>query len=380
MPRPQLAVVLTSYGPTSHGLCICTKLLEGLAFEDHVEPPRCDVVAMHLVQVAADDIGVATAARHGVPLYPSVAEALCRGGDTLAVDGVVIVGEHGDFPRNELGQKLYPRRELFDQVVDVFRASGRVVPVFNDKHLSWNRPWALGMWRTAQELAIPFMAGSSLPYASFEPAVELPGRRRVGHMVAAGYGPVEDYGFHALETAQFVIEQRAGGERGVRRVRCLSGEAVWQAQRAGAWPEAVAEVVTGLAWDRWAPVRGHDRLQSAPADPPLYAFDVEHCDGQRVTVLLVDDGVERAFGFGVEVEGLPGVTAAAYRLDPVPRLTHFSAMVRAMEDMFLTGRPPVPVERTVLTTGVLSYVMESRHLGGVTLDTPDLHIPYRWRP
>src|SRR5207302_1936215 len=118
--RPKLAVIVNSYGPMSHGDCICTKLLEGLEFEDHSEPPRCEVAAIYLVELAADDIGVGLAEKHDVPLYHSVAAALCCGGDELAVDGVVIIGEHGSYPINEKGQQLYPRREYFDQVTGVF--------------------------------------------------------------------------------------------------------------------------------------------------------------------------------------------------------------------------------------------------------------------
>ena len=184
--KPRLAVILTQYGATSHGICYCTKFLEGKQFDDHYEPPLCEVVSMHLMEIATNDIGLATAKKHRVPLYPSVATALCCGGDTLAVDGVVLIGEHGTYPLNEKGQQLYPRRELFDQIVSVFRQSGRVVPIFNDKHLSWNWSWAKYMWQTINALKIPWMAGSSLPFAKFEPFVPLPHNARLEHVIAVG--------------------------------------------------------------------------------------------------------------------------------------------------------------------------------------------------
>ena len=53
----------------------------------------------------------------GFGLYPTIAEALRCGGDSLAVDGVVIIAEHGDYPFNQKGQHLYPRAEFFEQVV-----------------------------------------------------------------------------------------------------------------------------------------------------------------------------------------------------------------------------------------------------------------------
>jgi hypothetical protein len=69
-------------------------------------------------------------------LYPTIHDTLTLGGDKLAVDAVVFTGEHGDYPENELGQKMYPRYELFNQILDVYEKSGRVVPTFSDKHLS----------------------------------------------------------------------------------------------------------------------------------------------------------------------------------------------------------------------------------------------------
>src|SRR5579884_958234 len=238
--KPKLAVILTSYGYQSHGVCYCTKFLEGKQFDDHYEPPRCEVVSMHLMEIAKDDVGVETAKRHNVPMYPSVATALCRGGDTLAVDGVVVVGEHGNFPLNAKGQQLYPRREIFDQVIGVFRQSGRVVPVFNDKHMSWNWTWAKYMWRVIQQMRIPWMAGSSLPYAKFEPLAPLPHGEKLDHVVAVGYGGLESYGFHSIETGQRIVECRAGGETGVRSVQVLSGRDVWDAHNAGRWPRDIA--------------------------------------------------------------------------------------------------------------------------------------------
>ena len=69
---------------------------------------------------------------------------------------MVLVGEHGRYPRNEKGQTKYPRYEFFQQIVKVFRASGRSVPVFNDKHLSWNWEWAKEMYDTSRSMGFPF--------------------------------------------------------------------------------------------------------------------------------------------------------------------------------------------------------------------------------
>lgn len=368
MKPPKLAVILTSYGATSHGVCYCTKFLEGKQFDDHFEPPRCEVAAMHLMEIAKNDVGVETAKKHGVPMYHSVAAALCCGGDTLAVDGVVIVGEHGTYPHNEKGQHLYPRRELFDQVVGVFRQSGRVVPVFNDKHMSWNWSWAKYMWRTIQELKIPWMAGSSLPYAKYEPLVPLPRGRKLDHIIAFGYGGIESYGFHALETGQFVIEQRAGGEVGVKSVQCLEGQAVWDAHNDGRWCRDVAEAAFAAVHEPKGKPQDYTK--------EVYAYDIEYRDGQRMTVLMLN-GYCAELGFAYRVAGSTKIAATSYKLDPVPRLKHFSSTVRSLEDMYLTGKPTEPGERTYLTTGILSYVIESKSRGGIRLETPDLDIAYQ---
>jgi hypothetical protein len=366
--RPRLAVILTEYGASSHGVCYCTKFLEGKQFDDHFEEPRCEVTAIHLMEIAKNDVGVETAKRHGVPMYPSVASALCCGGDSLAVDGVVVIGEHGTYPLNAKGQQMYPRREIFDQVVGVFRQSGRVVPVFNDKHMSWNWTWAKYMWQTLQEMKIPWMAGSSLPYAKYVPLAPLPRGKPLEHLIAIGYGGAESYGFHALETGQFVIEQRAGGEVGVKSVQLLEGKAVWEAHQAGRWPRDIA--ATALS----AVSQPHGKPQDYTND--VYAFDIVYRDGQRMTVLMAN-GYCQEFAFAYRVKGSRDIVATAYMLDPVPRLKHFSATVRALEDMYLTGKPTSPGERTYLTTGMLAYLMESRARGGALLETPDLNIRYR---
>ncbi len=369
--RPRLAVILTQYAAGGHGVCYCTKFLEGKQFDDHFEEPLCDVAGIHLMEIAKNDVGVAIAKKHGVTMYPSVATALCLGGDELAVDGVVLIGEHGTYPLNAKGQQLYPRRELFDQIVAVFRQSGRAVPVFNDKHMSWNWTWAKYMWRTIREMRIPWMAGSSLPFAKYEPMVSLPRGKKLDHIIAIGYGGLESYGFHALETGQHIAECRAGGEVGVISVQVLSGQDVWDAHNAGRWPKEIADAALGAC------NRPNGKPQSYVAG--VHAFDIEYRDGQRMTVIMAN-GYCQEFAFAYRVKGAREIVATAYYLDDIPRLKHFSATVRALEEMYISGKPTSPGERTYLTTGILSYGMESHFRGGIKLNTPDLDIAYRPMP
>jgi hypothetical protein len=45
--------------------------------------------------------------------------------------------------------------------------------------------------------------------------------------------------------------------------------------------------------------------------------------------------------------------------------------------VFLGGKRHYPVERTLLTTGAVSFLMESRYQGQKRIETPMLKIAYR---
>src|SRR5204863_1299647 len=163
-----------------------------------------------------------------VPILPSIADALTLGTGRLAVDGVVIIGEHGDYPENERGQVLYPRYAFFKEVVKVFEASGRSVPVFNDKHLSTDWKECVEMVADSKRLGFPFLAGSSLPVTRRMPAIDMPWGTPLSESVCVGYGGVDSYDFHGLETEQCMSERRRGGEVGIKSVQALRGAKMWE--------------------------------------------------------------------------------------------------------------------------------------------------------
>src|SRR5205814_6961264 len=109
------------------------------------------------------DVGQALAKQHDVRVSPSIEDALTLGGGRLAVDGVLMICEHGRYPRSATTSIQYPKRRFFEEIVKVFEKSGRVVPVFCDKHLSDNWDDAKWLYDTAKRMKIPLMAGSSLP-------------------------------------------------------------------------------------------------------------------------------------------------------------------------------------------------------------------------
>ena len=163
--RLRVAAIITVYFRPAHADVIVTKVLKGMTTDEGTFPPEVDIVSIYLDHVLDNDIGVGMAADHKVPIYPSIRQALHAGSDKLNVDAVLLIGEHGDYPWNERERHMYPRRYFFEQIAGVFGESGRSVPVFNDKHFSYDFTDAQWMWDRAKELNVPLMAGSSLPLA-----------------------------------------------------------------------------------------------------------------------------------------------------------------------------------------------------------------------
>src|SRR5581483_11634159 len=183
----------------------------------------------------ANDLGRKLARKHGIGIYDSVAGALTCGGKELAVQGVLVIGEHGSYPTNALGQTLYPRRKWLEETFAIIERSGRPVPVFNDKHLAQSWPDARWIHERARARRVPLMAGSVVPLSWRVPEVTVPRGAEVSEALAIGYGQLEGYGFHSLEFLQAMVERRKGGETGVKAIQCLQGAAMWQALDAGRW-------------------------------------------------------------------------------------------------------------------------------------------------
>ncbi len=389
--RPKVAALLTEFRRNSHAEVILDRILEGYGWEGRHYHPQLDLVAMYVDQLPDGDLSRERAARfETLKIYPSIAEALCTGGDKLAVDGVIIIGEHGDYPRNEKGQTLYPRYEFFEQTADVFRKSGRGVPVFNDKHLSWNWDWARKMFDTAGEMGFPLAAGSSVPLSWRIPSVEMPLDADVVEVMSIGNGNVDSYDFHALETIQCFAERRRGGETGVRRLHALRGDDVWQALAAGSWASggwdgALLEACLCRSHEL-APAReGFNHVYPTPADlrrmvadPVAYRF--EYTDGLKATMLLLN-GLVGDITFAARLKGQDEPLSTLCYLggtrDTQP--FNFDPLVWHIEHFIRSGKTAIPVERTLLTTGLVAAGVESLWRKE-PLDTPHLAIRYRPNP
>src|ERR1051325_9067783 len=194
--RPKIACIATIVFKYAHAQHFLDRFLEGYGWNGRHHRPPMDLVSLYVDQVKENDLSRERASRFpGMRIYPTVADALTLGGNRLAVDGVLLIAEHGDYPRNEKGQHLYPRYELFREIVAVYRMSGKTAPLFNDKHFSWNWEWAREMYDTARTMGFPLMAGSSLPVTWRTPSVDLPYGAEVSEAVCVGYGGVDSYDF-----------------------------------------------------------------------------------------------------------------------------------------------------------------------------------------
>lgn len=364
----KIAAIITTYFQHSHADVIATKYMKGFPTDKGHQMPRVELVSIYLDQIDSRDIGVGLAEEHQVPIYPSIRQALTLGGGELAVDGVLLIGEHGDYPHNELEQHMYPRRYMFEQICGVFASSGKSVPVFCDKHLSYNWDDANWMYERAKTLDVPFMAGSSLPICWRQPFLEHTLDTPLESAVGIGYGGVESYGFHALETLQCMTERRKGGESGVVAIQCLEGEAVWEAAESDQWYLELADAACAQIKNR-----PDKTIQEGCPNPTM--FLIEHSDDFRSAVLMLNGYVT---DFAYAGKDGDNVYATEFYLQNGPPHAHFSYLSLNIEEMFVTGMPQYPVERTLLTTGILDTIMHSRAQGNIRLETPHLaELAYR---
>jgi hypothetical protein len=383
--RPKIAAVCTTYFKHSHSQHIVDRFIEGYGWHGQHHFPAMDLVSLFVDQVGERDLSRERLKRHPqVKGCSTIAEALTLGGGKLAVDGVVLVGEHGKYARNEKGQTQYPRYEFFLEIVKVFRASGRSVPVFNDKHLSWKWEWAREMYDTSRQMGFPLQAGSSLPVTWRTPSVEMPLGSPVREAICVCYGGVDSYDFHGLETIQCMVERRKGGESGVQWIQAYRGDNFWKALADGVWSRELMESALCRSHTLTPAREGFNDILPTVDDMKRLvknpvAYNYEHADGLRATMLLMG-GLVRDFNFACRIDGRKEPFSTQMYL-PMPdgRTTlanFFSPLVRNMELMFVSGKTQYPIERTLLTTGLTAAGVESLYRGQSRCETPHLAIRY----
>lgn len=374
--RPRMAAIYTVCYHRSHAHVLLENFLMPYLFNGRITQPAVDVVSIYTDQRRQEgDLTNGVSQRFNIPVYRSIREALCCGGNQLAVDCVLLIGEHGTYPRTDLGQVMYPRKRFFYETLDVMRQANRFVPIFNDKHLSYRWDWARSMYDLSLKYNIPFMAGSSVPLAQRRPPLEIENGTQLQEAVAIHGGPPESYDFHGLEILQSIVEFRRGGESGVRRVEFLRGDAVWNAARTRRWSLSLAEAAVRAEFGR--EINFREGIPNEGRVEP-HAILIEYQDGFRGTVLKLGQSATR-WSIGYKVRNQDEIHATSWHVGPWRNRNLFKALAHAIQDHFVNRRSPYPVERTLLTTGILESAMRSRHQNGRAIETRHLRIPYQPR-
>ena len=372
--RLPVAAVVTAYYPNSHADVIVSRLLQTDTLDGRGRVSPLTLAGLFTDQVPERDISRALAQQFGFPIHDTVAGALTGGGDRLAVGGVLLIAEHGQYPRSPTTSIQYPKRRLFTEIAQVFRQTGQSVPVYVDKHLADTWEDAKWLYDTARELHVPLMAGSSLPVLWRYPPADVPAGAAVKEIVALSYHTLDAYGFHALEIVQALAEQRRGGETGVRAVQCLSGPQVWQALDDGLVDRELFEQALACVNARQG---GRRPLRQAVREPTL--MRLEYADGLRASVLTLNGVFAEWTAAWRYADGKTAATR--FHTQEARPYMHFTYLLNGIEQMMQTGRPAWPVERTLLTSGALDALLQSRVQGGARLLTPQLEFAYTstWR-
>ena len=361
-----VAAILTAYEKGLHADVLIGKILEGWK-QDGGPGPALKLASMYVDQFTNRDMARAMSKKYDVPIFDSIEKAITVGSDQIPVDGVISIGEHGDYPWNELEQHLYPRRRFFKEITDTFEKYGRVVPIFNDKHLGPEWIDAKWMYDRAVELHVPFMAGSSMAVGARTPEISIPMGADIEMAVGVGYSGLDIYGSHALEFFQCHVERRRGAETGVRWVQCLEGDAVWKAIDDGVVPQHLFDAAFAAVPHAYEDPRN---------DKQAALFQFEYNDGFRGSIFMFPEAAAGT-SIAVKLKGQPELLATRFDEKTEPRHPHFAWLLKGIERMFHSGRPSYPVERTLLTSGILDRALTSRFRKHEKLMTPELAIRYQ---
>ena len=167
-----------------------------------------------------------------------------------------------------------------------------------------------------------------------------------------------------------MVERRAGGETGVKSVQAISGDAIWRAEKEGRWSRDLLMAAINVQ----PQVKAGPIEQRLKSNSPFYL--IEYNDGLRATLAMMN-GMCRHFSCAVKRADQAKPDPVWFELDEEKPYGHFAWLLQAIEQMFRTGKPTYPVERTLLTTGVLNRAMISLSEEGRNIATPELNVKYQ---
>jgi hypothetical protein len=254
----------------------------------------------------------------------------------------------------------------------------------------------------SRRLGFAFLAGSSLPVTWRLPELELPLNAPLAESVSVCYGGVDSYDFHGLETAQCMSERRSGGETGVKSVHALRGERVWEALRGRAATGELLLAALSRSETLGAPP-GYTFARPAVemlrhASPDTVAYFIEHLDGFQTTMFMLNGSTKAVAGADQRTRNAlfegravrdftyagrlkSGEVVSCKMHLPMPPwyatlADFFNPLMHHVETTILQGRAPYPIERTLLTTGLTAFAMESLYRGA-PVETPELKVSYQ---
>jgi hypothetical protein len=179
-------------------------------------------------------------------------------------------------------------------------------------------------------------------------------------------------------------ERRESGEAGVKSVHALRGDRIWSMLEEGRdnthrlLLAALARSHTLRAPSGYTfPTPGIDWFRQS--SPGAVAYFIEHNEGFRTSMFLLNGLVQDFTYAGLTRSGK--IISCQMHL-PMPlhistTADFFNPLVNHIERMILTGRAPYRVERTLLTSGMTLFAVESLHRGGVKVETPEMQVAYQ---
>ena len=385
--KPRIACLVSYWGlPTSHADWIVNKLIDGYWWKGKATPSQVEVVSVYVNQFDTSLLAQKVCKAKNIPIYKTVGEAVTLGGKDLAVDGVVIVAEHGNYPKDLKGRWLLPRWWIYQQVMQVFEQSKRSVPVFNDKHLAYSWNEAKWMYDKSRELGFPLTGGSSIPIYYRTPEIELTPDTPLKNGLVIGGMADEGASFHCIDVLQSFMDRRKGGETGVKSVQSIRGPEAWNWVEANPWAHNLIEAVR----KKFDLPPGHfEKGELTPQQAkrahrrsmPTNLCIVEYNDGTKAASI---SGSGVGWTFAGDIEGKTGPTIISMLGWPGPISQYHAANAHEhwLIQMMLTGKEPFNAERLLLSTGITNHYMDSNWQDGKysavgrVIETPFMDMKY----